>query len=549
MWELTSRNRALKEEEIYLKEYKKGGEHSFLLCYPNTYSLGMSNLGFLTIYDKIKSSVSFDCDRLFLPDQSFREKLSLQKENLLSFEKERLMTDFDMVGFSISFELDYLHMLWMMDHGGIPLYAKDRKNTDPLVIGGGPCMTFNPLPLSPFLDIVVIGEGEGIILKLLDLYHRLYNGEKESFLKEAAKLEGVYVPAFQREMTGKIQKGYLTRMEESPAYSYIVTPNTEFSDMFLVEISRGCSRNCRFCMAGYCYKKPRVMPLEKVKELILKGKPAAKRVGLVGAAISDYPYIDELTTFLMEEEIPFSVASLRADSLTETLVRGLKASGHKTITIAPEAGSPFMRDVIHKNITEEDVLRAVDMAVAHEIYNIKMYFIIGLPKETKKDIEAIVDLVLRVRKNPKVRKLSVSINPFIPKPFTPFQWEEMETEKELEEKLKYIVKCLKKGKNIEVDYESPKWAKVQSILARGTEKTADLLVRVYENGEAIGSFKKGIRGYLEETAMAEKEKGAKDWDILTRGFSTEEPLPWDKFDMGLPQGFLWGHRQKSLEVK
>ena len=479
-WDEYKRIQDLISEETNLVSVKnfKSVPINIALVYPNSYMLGMSNLGFQSIYEKINSRCDSLCHRAFF---------SYGKNDIsaATIEASQPIQVYDIVGFSVSFEMDYINVLGMLDKSNIPLLAKDREK--PIVMAGGPAVTFNPEPLSPFIDFFVIGEGEEVIEEIIETYNDLKDLPKKEILEGLSKIQGVYVPSLYKiyyEDTPKkdikvetsaiypINKRWVRDLDEVKTETVVLTPKTEFGNMFLLEVSRGCGRNCRFCMAGYCYRVPRVRSLEKIIERAEHGKRFNKKLGLVGAAISDYPYIDQLTQYFIDNDIQFSVSSLRADSLTETLVQGLAMSGHRTLTIAPDAASQRIRDIINKGITEQHIFDSILLSQYFGINNIKLYFIIGLPTEEDRDIDEMIDFLIRVKefmkcKGNKSGKLSISINPFIPKPFTPFQWLGMEDVKTLNDKIKKIKSRLKPA-GIRVIFESPRLSEIQAALARVT---------------------------------------------------------------------------------
>ena len=386
--------------EVFLLPVKTFGSVpiNISLVYPNTYSMGMSNLGFHSIYYQINSRDDALCHRAFIPSYE-------NADNITTLEGDKSINEYDIVGFSISFELDYINIIKILESANISAFSQNRNG--PLVMAGGPAATFNPEPLSPFVDFFVIGEGEEVIHDILEQYRHFQNRDKQEILEALAQIKGVYVPSFYKVaydkegkvldirhesyVPAKVTKRWIKDIDEYNTESVILTPYTEFKDMFLTEVSRGCGRNCRFCMAGYCYRIPRHRSLDKVLERAEFGSKHKDKIGLVGAAVSDYPFIDQLAEQLVENNIKFSVSSLRADTLREPLMQGLAFSGHKTLTIAPEAGSDRLRQVINKGITDEHVINSVKLAHKYRVDNLKLYYIIGLPGESDEDLKEMVD--------------------------------------------------------------------------------------------------------------------------------------------------------------
>lgn len=553
-WQIEKELQAkLADEQGYYK-YPFGSRHTMAICYPNTYEVGMSNLGMQIIYREVNNRPDFQCERAFLPDKKLAKLYEKENTPLLTIENQRPLCDFEIIGFSVNFEMDYFNVPTILDMGRIPVLAAERTERDPLVVMGGPVAFFNPEPLTPFVDVCLIGEGEQLIHDFLDAYLRAKeaNLSRKDLLRNLANIPGVYVPAFYEHRyddDGNLVKivpleGVPAQIERQwqpltkPGETVVATPHTEFGAMYLIEIARGCGRHCRFCMAGYCYRYPRVRPLAYVKEAVLRGKALGKKIGLMGAAISDYPYIDELVTFIRDQGMPFSCASLRADSITPAIVKGLAESGQKTITLAPEAGSVHMRDVINKGITEEHIFHSIDLATAAGIRHVRMYIMIGLPFETDEDIEAIVTLTRNVQAHMSAignkGKITLSINPFIPKPCTPFQWMAMTEQKTVEKRLAYIKKALDRDKQIEILAEPLRQCYIQGILSRGDRQVGDLLYKAHEYG--------GVKGWK----RAVKELHFDVDKALYEEKPVDSLLPWSILDMGLVSTYL-PHELKQAE--
>lgn len=545
-WQIEKVLQAKVDDEQGYYRYPFGSRRTMAICYPNTYEVGMSNLGMQIIYREVNERTDFQCERVFLPDKQLAKLYAKDKTPLLTLENKRPLCDFEIVGLSVNFEMDYFHVPAILDQGRVPVLAADRGERDPLVVMGGPVAFFNPEPLTPFVDVCLVGEGERLIHDFLDAYVKAREDglDRAALLLTLAQVPGVYVPSLYRheyDADGRLTQivpvaGAPVKVERqwqeltTNGETVVATPHTEFGAMYLIEIARGCGRHCRFCMAGYCYRKPRVRPLSYVKEAVLRGKKLGKKIGLMGAAISDYPYIDELVTFIREQGLPFSCASLRADSITPTIVKGLAESGQKTITLAPEAGSVHMRNVINKGITEEHILHSIDLATAAGIRHVRMYIMIGLPFETDEDIEAIVTLTRRVQEHMLAignkGKITLSINPFIPKPCTPFQWMAMTPQKVVEQRLLRIKKALDKDKQIEILAEPLRQCYIQSVLSRGGRDVGQVLYKAYQYG--------GIKGWK----RAVKDCHFNVDTVLYTERSTEELLPWSILDMGLAPTYL-----------
>ena len=530
-------------------------EQKVAIVYPNTYFVGMSNLGLHIIYEEINLRNDSVCERIFLPEKKELEAYDKTKTPLMSVETQRPMHQFDVVAFDVTFEMDYFNIPLMLRHGRVPIMGKDRTEFDPIVIAGGPCATFNPEPFADFIDAFIIGEGEGIVSRVLDIIRdgKLEGLDRHAILRQLADVSGVYVPSLYVPIYSEngVFKGYdiaegvpktIKRhfeMLTSGGETVVATNYTEFGAMYIIEVARGCGRHCRFCMAGYCFRVPRVRPLEILKEGVDRAEKLGKKVGLMGAAISDYPEVDELVNYIRSKDMRYSCASLRADSLTQAVVDGLADSGQKTITIAPETGSERLRRVINKGISEEHLKNAATLSAKSGIQHMRLYIMIGLPTETDEDIEAIVGLAERTQAHMAEvgckGRLTLSINPFIPKPFTPFQWMAMDNQKTVEKKLQYIKKALQKNRRIEVLVESPKEAYIQGVLARGDRRLGAVL--------AACAADRGSKSF-----KAEMKAAGLDMDELNyRERSFDEFLPWSHLDMGMDEGYLEMEWKRSVD--
>ncbi|MFR0671684.1 MAG: radical SAM protein [Veillonella parvula] len=525
------------------------------IVYPNTYFVGMSNLGLHIIYEEINLRIDSVCERIFLPEKKELEAYDKTKTPLMSVETQRPMHQFDVVAFDVTFEMDYFHIPLMLRHGRVPIMGKDRTEFDPIVIAGGPCATFNPEPFADFIDAFIIGEGEGLVSHVLDIIRdgKMEGLDRHTILRQLADISGVYVPSLYVPIYNEDGefKGYdivegvpktIKRhfeMLTSGGETVVATNYTEFGAMYIIEVARGCGRHCRFCMAGYCFRVPRVRPLDILKEGVERAEKLGKKVGLMGAAISDYPEVDELVNYIRSKDMRYSCASLRADSLTQAVVDGLADSGQKTITIAPETGSERLRRVINKGISEEHLQNAATLSAKSGIQHMRLYIMIGLPTETDEDIEAIVGLAERTQAHMAEvgckGRLTLSINPFIPKPFTPFQWMAMDNQKAVEKKLQYIKKALQKNRRIEVLVESPKEAYIQGVLARGDRRLGAVI--------AACAADRGSKSFKSEMKAA----GLDMDDMNYRERSFDEFLPWSHLDMGMQEGYLEMEWQRSLD--
>ena len=527
------------------------------LAYPNTYHVGMSNLGVHQIYAILNRRADTACERVFLPDEDDLEEYDKSNTRLYTLESKRLVREFDVLAFSVSFEQDYLNILEMLRLSGIPADKKERTADDPLVILGGICSFFNPEPLADFFDVVIVGEGEEVAGEFVQSYKENKEHGRFDLLRALSRIPGVYVPEFydvvyhedktikERKLLEpsapeKIVKRIAQDFNRLPAATVILTPNTEFSDMHLSEITRGCGRHCRFCMAGYIYLPPRNLGIEEAKQQATKADEQSGKIGLVGAALSDYPDIGELCSAI---EGGLSISSLRADSVSQALIDRLAKSGHKTIAIAPEAGSERLRKVINKGVTEDDILRAADMVFGSGIPNLKLYFILGLPTETQEDVDAIIALALLVRDvqlkharpQGRIGRITLSVNSFVPKPCTPFQWDPMEAVESLNKKQRLLEKAVRRIGNMNMIHDLPKREYNQALLSRGDRRIGKLIRLAHEKQ---GDWKR-----------AAKELGM-DMDFyVTRRRAFNEALPWDFIDIGVRKDYLMNERERALEGK
>ena len=553
--DLIDRLQALYKDEDSRVTVNPHAGQKVAIVYPNTYFVGMSNLGLHIIYEEINLRNDSVCERIFLPEKKELEAYDKTKTPLMSVETQRPMHQFDVVAFDVTFEMDYFHIPLMLRHGRVPIMGKDRTEFDPIVIAGGPCATFNPEPFADFIDAFIIGEGEGIVSRVLDIIRdgKMEGLDRHAILRQLANISGVYVPSLYVPIysdDGEF-KGYHIaegapktikrhfEMLTSGGETVVATNYTEFGAMYIIEVARGCGRHCRFCMAGYCFRVPRVRPLEILKEGVDRAEKLGKKVGLMGAAISDYPEVDELVTYIRSKDMRYSCASLRADSLTQAVVDGLADSGQKTITIAPETGSERLRRVINKGISEEHLQNAATLSAKSGIQHMRLYIMIGLPTETDEDIEAIVGLAERTQAHMAEvgckGRLTLSINPFIPKPFTPFQWMAMDNQKTVEKKLQYIKKALQNNRRIEVLVESPKEAYIQGVLARGDRRLGAVL--------AACAADRGSKSF-----KAEMKAAGLDMDEMNyRERSFDEFLPWSHLDMGMDDGYLEMEWKRSVD--
>ncbi|MEX1350530.1 MAG: TIGR03960 family B12-binding radical SAM protein [Desulfobacterales bacterium] len=539
------------ESEIGTIRKQWRGKISVALVYPNRYHIGMSNLGFQTVYRLLNSLDHVVCERAFLPETNASEMA-----RPTTVESNRPLTDADIIAFSISFENDYPHLLDILDSVGLPLKSDSRTSRHPLVIAGGVACLLNPEPLAPFIDCFLIGEAEEILSTFFETFES--RRDKKTVLKNLAhKVPGAYIPAFYRprydddgtlaafeplaDVPPVIKRVYLKDLSRTSTCSTVVTPHTTFDRSFLIEVGRGCPHGCRFCSAGFIYRPPRYRPISQLAQTIDQGTRLTDRIGLVGAAVSDLPEIDKLCGQFHDKGIRISFSSLRADRLSPGLLAALKQSKVKTATIAPEAGTDRLRRVINKGLSENDILTAATTLVENGIPNLKLYFMIGLPTETMSDVEAITQTVKKIkhrfltssRARKKIGHITVSLNSFVPKPFTPFQWCAMEEIGVLKTKIKKIKSELKKVPNLRINSDVPRWAYIQALLSRGDRKVADILSLAHANG---GNW-----------AQTLKTVAVNPDFYVYRERRTDERFPWDFIDHGIKKSFLRREYQRAMQ--
>lgn len=540
----------LSDSEIGAVRKQWKGHTRVALVYPNTYEVGMSNLGFQTAYDILNRFDNILCERAFLPDNI--------TSPILTIESSRRLLDFDIIAFSVSFESDFVNILSILKRAGLPVKSGERGTPHPLVLAGGVACFINPEPVCEFIDCFVIGEAEVVIPGFFDFFETGAE-KKEILLKIAKQVPGIYVPAFYEtsynedgalrsyyplaDVPEKIKRVYLKDISTVSTCSKIVSRNTTFDRSFLIEVSRGCPHGCRFCSAGFVYRPPRFRTLSLLEKCLDQGIAITDRIGLLGAAISDLPEIVGLCSMAQKKGVQISFSSFRADALSDELAAALKKSGIKTATIAPDGGSQRIRDVINKGINEDQILSATEIIVDAGIPNIKLYFMIGLPTETMEDIEAIVILCKKIKKRflvssrvkKRIGQITVSINPFVPKPFTPFQWAGMDDISSIKKKISHIKNGLRKEANVRIDAASPKKSYIQALISRGDRKMAEILSLVDSNS---GNWAKTLKSLSLNTDF-----------YVYRKKSFDELLPWDFIDHGIKKSYLEKEYRKALLQK
>jgi radical SAM superfamily enzyme YgiQ (UPF0313 family) len=517
-----------------------GGRVSVCLVYPNTYFVGMSNLGFQGIYTLLNARSDVVCERAFLPDEEDLGEYARTGTEILSLESKRPLNAFPIVAFSVSFENDYPNIARILAMAKIPCRAAERNRHHPLLVMGGACAFFNPEPVAAFFDVCFIGEAEEAINPFFDLYRE--STERHEFFRRASDMPGVYVPSLYREVYDAagllaartvnagapvtIRRQHVADLAVSPLRPSIATAETEFSEMYLTEAMRGCPWSCRFCVAGYVYKPARRKPLEVLKAEVGAVRGTVRRVGVIGPSLTDYPSIGEL---LRMEGVNFSITSLRASPTSAALVRFLR--GHRSVSIAPEAGTERLRRVIDKRITEADILETARLVLSEEIETLRLYFMIGLPTESDEDIDGIIDVVKTIRSVSARGGIVLTVSTFVPKPFTPFQWHPMVRPDVVKRRLKAIKKALQEVRGVKVFHDVLKYAYMQGLFARGDRRVS----RVIERLDTPADWE-----------AASRSAGLDPERELFRQREFSDPLPWDFIDGTMMKQRLWEEYQKAM---
>jgi len=554
------RARELLAKEVGYVRKPHGGRLRVALAFPNTYFVGMSNLGFQTVYSLFNAEDGIVCERTFLPPKSEVEALRASGAGLVTLESQTPVREFDIFALSVSFEWDYTNVLTLLRLAGIPLRAADRTRHDPIVMIGGAVTFVNPEPLAPFADIIAAGEGEALIPPLVHTFREAT--DRSDMLRRLVNERGFYVPAFYdvtyaadgtieqfvtRDGTAAppvVRKAALRATDAvDPPATRIFTPETEFGSRFLVEVVRGCANLCRFCWAGYNYLPVRAFPKDRIIELAKQARPHSNRVGLVSIALCDHPQIEEILTELVEMGYSISPASLRLDDLTPTILRLLRQSGERTITIAPETGSDRLRRVINKTMTNDEILAAADSIFATGFENLKLYFMLGIPTETDDDLVAIRDLTQQLREimltharpRGQVGRIVASVNPLVPKPATAYQWLPMEDDASIERKIKRMRSLTADIDNVYFNIKSERHSFYQALLSLGDRRVAPAIEAAERNG---GNWRAAV-----------KEAGIDADFYVFRDRSRDRVLPWDIIDGGMKDTFFRSEAEKALRAE
>jgi radical SAM superfamily enzyme YgiQ (UPF0313 family) len=558
-WNIVAEHRRLLSLETGTVVKDWGGKIPVALAFANNYHTGMSNLGFQSVYGLFNAHGDVVCERFFLPDRTWQNEYTRTGTPLLSLENQRPLTDFELVAFSLSHENDYPGLLRMLNMGGIPGRRQHRREHDPLIMAGGVAVRTNPEPLAELMDLFLLGDGEIIVPSLLRAWREIRSTplpKPDRILHLARTAPGAYAPAYyeaaldhegrlksfgptRSDLPARIKVARIDKLPSPALASQILTPGTEFSETRLVEIGRGCSRGCRFCLAGFAYRPPRVAALADILEAL--GPPATpgERVGLVSPAVADHPRLEELIRILIAQDRQVTVSSLRVESLTPSLVEALALGKMKSAAVAPEAGTERLRRYINKGLSEEQILSGVRLLAEAGVRRLKLYYMLGLPTETMDDLLGLAALTIRIKEclmtstsgKSLAPEITLSLSSFVPKAGTPFQTEPMASIKELKSKVRIVKTALRGQKGLRIHFDAPKWAYLQTFFSRADRRAASLIEAL---DELDGDFSAALKKL--------------DFDpdqFVTRPMDQDALLPWDLVDHGLDPDYLIKEKSRA----
>jgi radical SAM superfamily enzyme YgiQ (UPF0313 family) len=497
---------------------------SVALVFPHTYAVGMSNLGYQTIYGLLNTMDHVVCERVFVNKRT-------QSNECISIESGRPLADFNIIAFSLFIENDFINILHALTLSGIAIRAKERHQNAPLIMAGGVITFLNPEPVAPFIDIIYIGEAETMLPQIFENIDLSQN--KTQILNQIESYPGVYIP----ERPGKVVRQFIPDISTFQTDSTLITPNTTFANTFLIEVSRGCSHGCRYCGSGFVYRPPRFRTYDQLLSNIDSAQPTTNKIALLGAAVSDLPFLEHLCEYVYQKGMTMALSSFRADAMSNQWLTFAVNAGVKTMTIAPDTGSERLRRVVNKGMCESDILSCVEKLIRAGIMNIRVYLMIGLPTETWEDMRLTVDFCKKIqsvfidtsRANKRIGQMTINLNCFIPKASTPFQWTNLEPIASLQKKIKYLKKHLQKLPNILFQVDAPRKAYIQALLSRGDQQMSYLIERAYQ---LKGNWSQSMKSFELNHWIESKQ--------------TNDPFPWDFIDQGIQKDFLVQEYQKSL---
>ncbi len=562
------------EQNSIIKDKEKV-DVRFAFCFPDTYEIGMSHLGMKILYSQFNTCDDIWCERVFNPWIDFQAVMREHNIPLFALESRDPIKDFDFIGFTLQYELSYTNVLNMLDLAGVPLRSADRKDLSPLVVAGGPCAC-NPEPMADFIDLFFIGEGEEVDLEVIDLYKRYKanGGDKQSFLREASKIEGVYVPSLYKDEYNEngtlksitpidsapavINKRIMKNLDNTFYPENFVVPTTEIvHDRAVEEIYRGCIRGCRFCQAGFIYRPVREKSVDTIlsQAKSLCDTTGYDEISLSSLSTSDYTQIQELLRRMIEwsekDKVSISLPSLRIDNFSEELLEKIQYIRKSGLTFAPEAGTQRLRDVINKNVTEEEILNTCLMAFEGGYTSVKLYFMLGLPTETDEDLQGIADLgqkivdsFYRMPNKPKYKSVnvSISVSTFVPKPYTPFQFEPQITIDEIRRKHDFLKSCIK-TKKISLSYHDSSTSFLEGVFARGDRRLCKAIEAAYKKGCIFDGWNECFS--LDKWLEAFDECGIDTAFYANRPREYDEVMPWDHINFAVTKKFLINENKKA----
>ena len=536
--------------EYNMPDMDKPCRHRTCLCFSDKYEVGMSNIGVRILYHMLNDMEGFICERSFAPDLDMAQELKSRGQRLFSLETKRDIVDFDLIGFSVQFELQYTNIPYMFDLAGIPLYAKDRSEDFPPVVAGGPCAV-NPMPFAPFFDAILIGDGEITFKQINELHLKcLEQGlSKSEFLRLATEIDGVYVPS----IGNRTKRAVVQNLDEVYFPTSVLVPNCDIvHDRSTIELFRGCANGCRFCQACFFYRPIRERKPDTLVRYAteLMDNTGYDELSLCSLSTSDYSHLKEMVDGIKEQadkrKVKLALPSLRLDSFEAEIYEETSGS---SLTFAPEAGTQRLRNVINKNISEQDIYNSIKGAMEHGVKNVKLYFMIGLPTETDEDLQGIVDIVYLVKDlhrqygKSKLINIVVSTAVFIPKPLTPFQWERQITIEEMKHKQDFLKEKLR-IKNVKYSWHGAESSVIEALLARGDESLARVIEEAYKQGAVFDSWSEHFHYEYWLNAI---QKCNVDVDEFVGEQAEDKDFCWDIVDNGVTKAYLLAERHKSRQ--